>query len=92
MSRIQAGVYSAPGQPDIIVLYDGHLRDDAERRGPWIQWNFPWESREQYQTTLWYEFEQLLAIGKYRLTESRSSLEMQFGDRADTGKDGDANS
>lgn len=75
---ISAGVYSAEGQPDIVVLYDGHLCSDAEHRGPWIQWHFPWETDEQYQTTLWFQFEQLLAEAKYQLSELRPSQEMRF--------------
>jgi hypothetical protein len=78
MESVKAGTYSAKGQPDIIVLYDGHLCDDKEHHGPWIQWRFPWEKDEEYKTTLCFQFEEMLRAAEYVLIEKAASKEMQF--------------
>jgi hypothetical protein len=80
--QIKAGLYSAAGQPDIIVIYDGHLHQQVsippDVRGPWIQWRFPWDAESQYQTNLIFDFEAMLAAGGYTLKEERTSEEMRF--------------
>jgi hypothetical protein len=75
--HIKSGIYTAQGQPDIIVLYDGHLRDDAEHHGPWIQWRFPWETDEQYKSSLCFQFAEMLKAGKYALAKAVPSQEMR---------------
>jgi hypothetical protein len=78
MQSVATGVYKAEGQPDIVVLYGGEIKDDPKHTGPWIQWRFPWETDVDYTTTLVFQFESILGAVGYELKEPRESIGMQF--------------
>jgi hypothetical protein len=86
MESVQSGVWSAAGQPDVIVLYGGKLRDDPNHYGPWVQWKFPWQPDDERITTIVFEFQEMLKAGGYKLKEAREPGEMTFAGRDESFK------
>ena len=77
MYSVEPGIYTAPDQPDIIVLYGGELKDDPNHTGPWVQWRFPWETDDQFTSSLCFQFQAMLKAANYALQTALPSKGFQ---------------
>ena len=76
MYSFEPGVYSADRQLDIVVTYGGEIEGDPNHHGPWVQWCFLTEEEhglDQFVTTVFFQFKEMMEEAGYKLREPRSS-------------------